>query len=105
MTISYRLNFGGKVIAQWSVEKQIKQIKPPKIVLIPKEILLGEALEPYFRRADVVSCLKTESGFSVQLEAVRMPDPARAASLQSQLLLARSLNRCQQISHAMVGVP
>ena len=70
MTISYKLSFEGNALAQWSVEKQTRP--PSRIVLIPSEVLELDELKPYFRRANVVSHTKTELGFNVQLEAVRM---------------------------------
>jgi len=70
MTISYKLNIGGKAVAQWSVENRPKPSS--QIAFIPKDILLRDELKTYFRRAKVVSRTETKRGFCVQLEAVRM---------------------------------
>ena len=72
LTISYQLNFGGKVIAQWSLENQTKP--PSQIVLIPKDILERDELRPFFRRSLVVSRAETKRGVLVQLKAVKMRD-------------------------------
>jgi len=72
MTISYKLNFRGKALAQWAVENRLT--KPSnRIALVPMEVLMSNRLKTYFRRAKVVGQTQTEQGFDVELEAVLMP--------------------------------
>ena len=82
MTIRYKLNFGGKPLAQWAVENRLT--KPSnRIVLVPREVLMSNSLKTYFRRAKVVSRTETDRGFDVELEAVLMPGMEAAPRVNS----------------------
>ncbi|HEX5220527.1 MAG TPA: hypothetical protein VFZ59_13235 [Verrucomicrobiae bacterium] len=72
MNINYTLSHAGKPMAEWS---EINRNIPPakKIVLIPPEILGRQEVRGFFKRSLVTSWTKSEAGYSVGLEAVKMP--------------------------------
>ena len=72
MTILYLLSDGGKHIAQWS---ELNRETPParQIVLMPRYVLQRQEVRGYYRRTVVRSRTESASGYSVELEAVKMP--------------------------------
>jgi len=72
MTILYMLSHGGKPIAQWS---ELNRETPParQIVLMPKYVLQRQEVRGYYRRTVVRSRTESASGYTVELEAVKMP--------------------------------
>jgi len=72
MTILYTLSHGGKHIAQWS---EVNRDTPPakQIVLMPRYVLDRQEVRGYYRRTVVRSRTESASGYTVELEAVKMP--------------------------------
>ena len=72
MTILYMLSHAGKCIAQWS---ELDRDTPPakQIVLMPRYVLQRQEVRGYYRRTVVRSRTESAMGYTVELEAVKMP--------------------------------